>query len=1081
MAKRANLKTSLIILVLLPVVHCITASATTIYVDANTPDNNDGSSWTMAYKYLQDALVDANSSGDVNEIWVAQGIYTPDSNSANPNGTGDRTATFQFINNVAIRGGYAGYGAAYPNARDIKLNETVLSGDLNGNDTPGLDPCDLFNDPNRDENSYHVITANEIDANTVLDGFTITAGNANGSDANGYGGGLFNDSGSPTLVNCIFLNNFAQSKGGGMYAYNGSPMLINCSFLGNWTQYQTSLKGGGGLYVKFCELNLINCLFSGNFAGSDGGAIHSVSNSMKAINCTFSQNQAYGVGAGIYAEVGITEIKNCIFWDNIDNLGSDEWSQIYPRHTALYVAYSCIQGWSGSVGGPDNINLDPCFVDVNGLDDIPGTKDDDLKLWLASPCIDAGDNNSIPADISDLDNDANTTEPIPWDIDGYSRFVDDTETIDTGNPGVMGPPVVDMGAYEYTHILNITRKTSHATIQSAIDNAEEGDVIVLSPGTYTGDGNYDIEIDKTITLRSEDPNDPNVVCSTIVDVQGAVMQKRRGFSLTLGYNEDCYLDGITIKNAVMTGGPGSGPGGGIYCHGGSPVIRNCVIENCTAIFGGGIFYERVPPFSSPLIENCTIKNCSAGVGGGVAQCKTLKNCTIEGNTAIGPGGGVYDCLNIQDSSITNNTSETDGGGIYYSINPGLLENCVIAFNTATLNGGGIYCSEGTFSNSGMINCEIFENTAYQNGGGMFKWSGSIIQACAIVNNVAGQTGGGICRGQPIEVIYGTTIGNNEADFDGGGIMESDIHFMEGCAIELNRSLNGSGGAICSGFIGEILNSYITGNAAYSDGGGAYNCEMPLILYSEISNNESIEGTGGAIHGGLSYFDHCLITGNTAVSGGGIWGAYGCFNCTIVNNTASNSGAAVADVDELVDCIIWDNNSPDGSEILVTDANETIISYCDVKGGISGVYVEPGGVLDWRIGNINVDPCFADEVNYYLKSQAGRYDIFLEDWVYDSVTSRCVGAAYPNKTRHNLGVYGRTDKESKSPVSWSLLGDLTNNGIVDIEDLQIQTANWLVECVDYYCMGELDDLETVDFADFALLAQDWLNQTIWYQP
>lgn len=65
---------------------------------------------------------------------MAQGVYTPDSNSANPNGTGDPNATFQLIDGVTLTGGYAGFGKADPNARDIELYKTILSGDLNGDD-----------------------------------------------------------------------------------------------------------------------------------------------------------------------------------------------------------------------------------------------------------------------------------------------------------------------------------------------------------------------------------------------------------------------------------------------------------------------------------------------------------------------------------------------------------------------------------------------------------------------------------------------------------------------------------------------------------------------------------------------------------------------------------------------------------------------------------------------------------------------------------------------------------------------------------------------------------------------------------
>ena len=64
-----------------------------IYVDADANGLNDGTSWVNAYKYLQDALADANSSTKPVEIRVAQGIYRPDRSWDEPNGSGDREAT----------------------------------------------------------------------------------------------------------------------------------------------------------------------------------------------------------------------------------------------------------------------------------------------------------------------------------------------------------------------------------------------------------------------------------------------------------------------------------------------------------------------------------------------------------------------------------------------------------------------------------------------------------------------------------------------------------------------------------------------------------------------------------------------------------------------------------------------------------------------------------------------------------------------------------------------------------------------------------------------------------------------------
>jgi hypothetical protein len=143
-----------------------------LYVDDDAAPGGDGSSWSTAYRFLQDAL--AILPGGVNEVRVAQGTYLPDRRAASPGGTGDRAATFQLNSGVAIVGGFAGIGTPDPDARDIALFTTVLSGDLIGDDGP---PGSFVNNA---ENSRNIVTASNTDLSAVLDGFTLTGGNADG-------------------------------------------------------------------------------------------------------------------------------------------------------------------------------------------------------------------------------------------------------------------------------------------------------------------------------------------------------------------------------------------------------------------------------------------------------------------------------------------------------------------------------------------------------------------------------------------------------------------------------------------------------------------------------------------------------------------------------------------------------------------------------------------------------------------------------------------------------------------------------------------------------------------------------------
>ena len=257
-----------------------------------------------------------------------------------------------------------------PNPLDVELYQTILSGDLAGDDVQGLDPCDLLNEPTRGENSYHVLTGSGTEPNAILDGFTITAGNANDVGTNSEGGGMFNASGSPTVTDCTFVDNSAE-HGGGMYNDDSSPTVTNCTF-------------------------------SASYASGYGGGMYNHNGSPAVTNCTFSSNIAYANGGGMYNSDSSPIVTNCILW-------GDEPNEIYDGGTsATSVTYSDVEGgW----GGAGNIDEDPLFEDANG---------GDLHLLLDSPCIDAADSQkSIEA-------------MLVQDLDGLVRHVDILTIPNTG-------------------------------------------------------------------------------------------------------------------------------------------------------------------------------------------------------------------------------------------------------------------------------------------------------------------------------------------------------------------------------------------------------------------------------------------------------------------------------------------------------------------------------------------------------------------------------------------------------------------------------------------------------------------------
>jgi hypothetical protein len=195
------------------------------------------------------------------------------------------------------------------------------------------------------------------------------------------------------------------------------------------------------------DLILTNCIFSGN-SGGHGAAVYDQSyRNTRITNCTFTDNRADNSCGGLHV-IGSPTIANCIFWGNRDSGGIDESAQIQISSGTAVVRFCDIHGLDTFSDG-NNINVDPRFVDSDGPDEIAGTDDDNLRLSPGSPCIDAGDSNSLPEDITDVDGDDDTDERIPFDINGNLRFFDDPDTPDTGKGDPPDyPEVVDMGAYE---------------------------------------------------------------------------------------------------------------------------------------------------------------------------------------------------------------------------------------------------------------------------------------------------------------------------------------------------------------------------------------------------------------------------------------------------------------------------------------------------------------------------------------------------------------------------------------------------------------------------------------------------------
>ncbi len=269
-----------------------------LYVDGGAAGGGDGSSWPDALVDLQDALdLAAAFPGNVDEIWVAAGAYTPD------RGTLNWFISFQLVSDVAVYGGFVGDEKNLAD-RDFIVNVTILSGDLQG-----LGPA------GGGVQSLNVVDATGADATARLDGFTITAGNASGVGGRSDGGGLFNFLGSPTVVNCTFLSNMATDRGGAVFSEGGAPTFVDCTFAQNLTDSPANNTEGGAAYILTGNANFIDCMFDANSA-DDAAAVYVDNADVLIDGCVFTNNIALDDTGAVFCGQGAQVITDCHFENN---------------------------------------------------------------------------------------------------------------------------------------------------------------------------------------------------------------------------------------------------------------------------------------------------------------------------------------------------------------------------------------------------------------------------------------------------------------------------------------------------------------------------------------------------------------------------------------------------------------------------------------------------------------------------------------------------------------------------------------------------------------------------------------------
>ena len=834
-----------------------TLSAQVVYVDAGSPCvSGCGDSWANAYPDLKDALLET----DEGEIWVAKGTYRP----AECPGTCqniDRLETFQLKNNVAVYGGFFGNETAL-DQRDPVVNETFLSGNI------GFGVA-------QNDNSFHIVTATNVDSTAILDGFIIRDGLADGTFGtnNERGSGVYitatnGEESSPVIRNCVFTQNTAIAGGGAVFVSvesgsTASPLFEDCLFNENRSEGLSS--GGAAAHNVVDGGNLaptyLNCRFEGNETGDNGGAIAFFASNFGTVSrpvidsCSFSDNNATNWGGAIYTRV----LDNASFQANIvrttflrneagdaggavydhagfgavsttrvlnstftENAGVNDGGAIYLRGSQMAnnfsLVFNCIFNTNAALQGGAIFTSSA----VNGVD-----------LGVCRPEITNCTfyNNQADATGSALFNEFSNTEiynAILWDND---------EEIGNDNANPIIQDCIIKGGYN-----------GSGTSANILDTdpfflfPDRGDFHLshCSPAIDIGEA-------ANIPIDSTDLDGDNTTTETI-DVDADAVGRTFGASVDLGAYEWSGTPGENEVIFVKLDATGSNDG--TSWDNAFTDLQSALdaAYPCSDIWvATGVYYpvECAGPCTEVIRAVSFRMKSQVGIYGGFNGTEsTFEERDVVGNETI-LSGNIGDINDREDNSFHVVLAEqVDSTGILdgFTIQDG---NANGTLQVEFSQGGGLYIDAVSgLANPSIRNCNFNNNQARESGGAVHVDASqngtynSIFENCSFSENFAGVDGGAIFHtangGGTLEPVYqNCNFLDNGSQINGGAV----IQYADG-----------------TGTLARIqyLDCNFESNNAEEDGGAilgiaSNNATQRIVIQNTVFLNNNAGGSGGAVY------------------------------------------------------------------------------------------------------------------------------------------------------------------------------------------------------------------------------------------